>query len=296
MAFNESDPEGKARLSAFTQGLAVLGWTDGRNVRMDVRWDASTLDRMRMFAKELVALQPDLIFATTRAITAAFQRETQTIPIVFAAVSDPVEEGFVAGLPRPRGNVTGFINTEAGMAGKWLQLLIEIVPGVKRVAIMFNPDTAPSGGSYDLPSFQAAARTLKVEPITAPVRSDAEIETTITSLGREPRGGLVFMSDNFITLHRAPIVSLAAQNNVPAVYFASYMVRGGGLLSYGPDNLDIFRRSASYVDRIFRGEKPGDLPVQLPVKFEMAVNLKTAKALGLTIPETLLATADEVIQ
>jgi putative tryptophan/tyrosine transport system substrate-binding protein len=285
MAFNETDPEGKARLSGFTQGLTELGWIDGRNVRLDVRWDASTIDRMRMFAKELVALQPDVIFATTSAATAALQRETRTIPIVFASVSDPIEAGFVASLPRPRGNVTGFGNTEAGMVGKWLQLLMEIAPSVKRVAIMFNPDTAPSGGSYHLPLLGAAARTLKVEPITAP-----------GSLGREPGGALVFVPDNFITLHRAPIVSLAAQNNVPAVYFASYFVGGGGLLSYGPDVVDIFHRSASYVDRILRGEKPSDLPVQLPVKFEMAVNLKTAKALGLTIPETLLATADEVIQ
>jgi putative ABC transport system substrate-binding protein len=190
---------------------AMCGWT--------FVWDASTIDRMRMFAKELVALQPDVILATTRAVTAALQRETQAIPIVFAAVSDPVEEGFVAGLPRPRGNVTGFINTEAEMVGKWLQLLMEIAPGVKRVAIMFNPDTAPSGGSHDLPSFDAAARTLKVEPITAPVRSDAEIERIITSLGREPGGGLVFMPDNFITLHRAPIISLAARLNVRSIRY-----------------------------------------------------------------------------
>jgi putative tryptophan/tyrosine transport system substrate-binding protein len=296
MAFHETDPEGKARLSGFTQGLTELGWTDGRNVRMDVRWDANTIDRMRMFAKELVALQPDVIFATTRAVTAALQRETRTIPIVFAAVSDPVEEAFVAGLPRPRGNVTGFINMEAEMGGKWLQLLTEIAPGVKRVAIMFNPDTAPGGGSYYLPSFEAAARSLKVEPIAAPVQGEAEIETTITSLGREPGGGLVLMPDNFITLHRAPIVSLAARNNVPAVYFGGFFVRGGGLLSYGPDTVDIFRRSASYVDRILRGAKPADLPVQLPAKFEMAVNLKTAKALGLTVPQSILLSADEVIE
>jgi putative tryptophan/tyrosine transport system substrate-binding protein len=296
MAFNEADPEGKARLSGFTQGLTELGWIDGLNVRLDVRWDASTIDRMRMFAKELVALQPDVIFATTSAATAALQRETRTIPIVFASVSDPIEAGFVASLPRPRGNVTGFGNTEAGMVGKWLQLLMEIAPSVKRVAIMFNPDTAPSGGSYHLPLLGAAARTLKVEPITAPVRSEAEIETTIGSLGREPGGGLVFVPDNFITLHRAPIVSPAARNNVPAVYFGGFFVRGGGLLSYGPDTVDIFPRSASYVDRILRGEKPADLPVQLPVKFEMAVNLKTAKGLGLTVPQSILLSADEVIE
>jgi putative tryptophan/tyrosine transport system substrate-binding protein len=202
----------------------------------------------------------------------------------------------VAGLPRPRGNITGFINMEASMGGKWLQLLMEIAPGLKRAAIMFNPDTAPGGGSYYLPAFEAAARSLKVEPIIASVHSDAEIETVIGSLAREPGGGLVFMPDNFITLHRAPIVSLAARNNVPAVYFGSYFVRGGGLLSYGPDTVDIFRRSASYVDRILRGAKPADLPVQLPAKFEMAVNLKTAKALGLTVPQSILLSADEVIE
>jgi putative ABC transport system substrate-binding protein len=296
MAFNETDPEGKARLSGFTQGLAELGWTDGRNLRMDVRWDASTVDRTRMFAKELVALQPDIIFATTSAVTAAFQRETRTIPIVFAAVSDPVEAGFVAGLPRPGGNLTGFVSMEAGIAGKSLQLLTAIAPDVKRVAIMFNPDTASGGGSYHLPLIDAAARTLKVEPITALVRSEAEIEAMITSLGREPGGGLVFVPDNFITVHRAAIVSLAARNNVPAVYFASYFVGGGGLLSYGPDRVDNYRRTASYVDRILRGAKPGDLPVQLATKYEMAVNLKTAKALGLTVPQSILLRADEVIE
>jgi putative tryptophan/tyrosine transport system substrate-binding protein len=296
MAFDETDPEGKARLSAFTQGLAELGWTDGRNVRMEVRWDASTIDRTRMIAKELVALQPDVIFATTRAVTAAVQRETPTVPIVFAAVSDPVEEGFVASLPRPGGNITGFVNMEAGMGGKWLELLMEIAPGIKRVAIMFNPDTAPGGGSYHLPSFNAAARSLKVMPIAAPVHSDAEIETTITSLGHEPGGGLVCLPDAFTTLHRGPIVSLAARNNVPAVYSVSAFARDGGLLSYGPDPVDIFRRSASYVSRILRGEKPGDLPVQVPTKFEMAVNAKTPKALGLTVPQSILLRADEVIE
>jgi putative ABC transport system substrate-binding protein len=185
---------------------------------------------------------------------------------------------------------------EAGMAGKSLQLLTEIAPGVKRVAIMFNPDTAPSGGSYNLPSFDAAARSVNVEPITAPVRSKAEIETSITSLGREPKGGLVFPPDAFTTFHRRPIVSLAAQNSVPAVYSVSAFARDGGLLSYGPDRLDIFHRSASYVDRILRGAKPADLPVQVPTKFEMVLNAKTAKALGLTLPQSILLRADEVIE
>ena len=220
-----------------------------------------------MFAKELVDLQPDVILADATPATAALQRETRTIPIVFAVVSDPVGAGFVAGLPRPGGNITGFIIMEASMAGKWLELLTEIAPGIKRAAIMFNPDTAPGGGSYYLPSFEAAARSLKVEPIAAPVHSDAEIETVITSLGREPGGGLVVMPDTFMIVHRAPIILLAARNNVPAVYSNRRFVRDGGLLSYGPDSVDIFRRSASYVDRILRGAKPADLPVQLPIKF-----------------------------
>jgi putative tryptophan/tyrosine transport system substrate-binding protein len=296
MANDESDPEGKAWLSGFTQGLADLGWTDGRNVRMDVRWGAGNVDRTRMFAKELVDLQPETILAGTTPATAALQRETRTIPIVFASVSDPVGDGFVAGLPRPGGNITGFITMEAAMAGKWVELLTEIAPGVKRVATMFNPDTAPGGGSYFLPSFEAAARSLKVAPIAAPVHSDAEIETVITSLSREPRGGLVVMADAFMEVHRGPIILLAARNNVPAVYYYTVFARDGGLLSYGADRVDMFRRSASYVDRILRGAKPAELPVQLPVKFELIVNLKAAKAIGLAIPESFLLRADEVIE
>ena len=229
-------------------------------------------------------------------MTAALQRETRTIPIVFVIVADPIGAGFVASLPCPGGSSTGFIHIEAAMGGKWLQLLTQIVPGVKRVAIMFNPDTAAGGGSYYLPSFKAAARSFKVDLIVAPVHSDVEIERVITSLGREPGGGLVVMTDGFMFVHRAPIISLAARNDVPAVYPVIDFVRDGGLLSYGSDQADIFRRSASYVDRILRGAKPSDLPVQVPTKFELAVNAKTAKTLDLTIPETLLATADEVIQ
>jgi len=290
------DAQFQTWFEAFLQGLAQLGWTDSRNVRIDVRWSAGNVDRITMLAKELIDLQPDAILATSMLLTAVFQRETRTIPIVFATVADPVGEGFVVGLPRPGGNITGFISQEASMSGKWLELLTEIAPGVKRVAIMFNPYTASGGGSYFLPAFEAAARSFKVTPTAAPVRSDGEIETVMTSLGREPGGGLVVMSDAFMFVHRAPIILLAAQHNVPAVYANSGYARDGGLLSYGPDRADIFRRSASYVDRILRGAKPADLPVQVPTKFEMVVNLKTAKALGLTIPETLLATADEVIQ
>jgi len=296
IAFDETDPEGKARLSAFTQRLAELGWADGRNLSMEVRWTADNVDRLQIFAKELVNLQPDVIFTDSTPQTAAFQGETRTTPIVFAGLADPVGSGFVAGLPRPGGNITGFTNGEAGMGGKWQELLTEIAPRVKRVAAMFNPDTAPYITSYLLPSFEVAARSLKMEPIAVRVHSDAEIEMAITSLGREPGGGLVVMADIFTRVHRAPIILAAAQNNVPAVYWQSLFVRYGGLLSYGPDYVDIYRRTAAYVDRILRGAKPADLPVQLPVKFEMAVNVKTAKALGLTVPTSILVRADEVIE
>jgi putative ABC transport system substrate-binding protein len=278
------------------QGLADAGWTDGRNLRMDVRWAAGNVDRMRMFAKELVGLQPDVILSIGTPVTAALQRETRTIPIVFAGPSDPVGEGFVASLPRPGGNLTGFADAEAAMAGKWVEFLTEIAPGVKRVAVIFNPDTAPGGGSYYLPAFEAAARSLKVAPIAAPVHSDAEIEIVIASLGREPGGGLVVMADTFTNVHRALIIMLAARNNVPAVYPDSRFAREGGLLSYGPTDVDDFPRLASYVDRILRGAKPADLPVQLPTKFELVVNIKTAKSMGLTIPESFLLRADKVIE
>jgi putative tryptophan/tyrosine transport system substrate-binding protein len=296
MGFSETDPEAKAYITGFTQGLSELGWTHGRNLRMDVRWAAGNVDRMGALAKELVDLQPEVIIAHTTPVTAALQRETRAIPIVFANVADPVGAGFVASLSRPGGNITGFITQEKSLASKWLELLTQIAPGVKRAAMIFNPNTAPDGGSYFLPSFEAAARSLKVEPITAPVRSDAEIETVITTLGRESRGGLVAMQDLYINVHRARIILLAARNNVPAVYFNTSFAREGGLLSYGPDEADIFRRSASYVDRTLRGAKAADLPVQLPVKFLMGLNTRTAKALGLTVPPSILLSADEVLE
>jgi putative ABC transport system substrate-binding protein len=294
--YGENDPDGRSWLSAVTQELSRLGWTEGRNLRTDVRWAPGSIDPMRTAAKELVGLQPDVILSSSTAATTAFARETRTIPIVFAVVSDPVGDGFVASLPRPGGNITGFISMEAAMAGKWLELLTEIAPGVKRAAAMFNPDMAPGGGSYYLPAFEAAARSLKVTSIAAPVHSDAEIETVITSIGREPGGGLVLMPDNFNNVHRASIIAQAARNNVPAVYFGAVFAREAGLLSFGPDRKDIFRRSASYVDQILRGANPFDLPVQLPVKFEMALNAKTAKALGLNVPQSILLSADEVVE
>jgi putative ABC transport system substrate-binding protein len=261
---------------------------------MDVRWGDGDANRIRTLAQELVSLQPDIIATSGTPETVAVQRETQRIPIVFASVPDPVASGIVARLDRPSGNITGFATNEASLGGKWLELLSEIAPGVKRTAFMFNPDTAPV--STYMPSLETAARSLKVLPITAPVHGDVEIETAITALGSEPGGGLVVTADAFMTAHRVPIILAAARNNVPAVYIASNFARDGGLLSYGPDLVDPFRRAATYVDRILRGAKPGDLPVQFPTKFELVINLKTAKALGLTVPQSILLRADEVIE
>jgi putative tryptophan/tyrosine transport system substrate-binding protein len=296
MGFAEDDPNAKGWLARFVEGLVQLGWTDRLNVQMDVRWAAGNIERMRTFAKELVDLQPDVILASTTTVTAAFQRETRSVPIIFLLVADPVGSGFVASVPRPCGNLTGFMFVEASMAGKWVELLTEIAPGVRRVAFMFNPNTAPYVRTYLLPSFEAAGRSFKVEPIVAPVHSDAEIETVMTSLQREPGGDLVVMGEPFTEVRRALIISLAARNNAPAVYINSGWAREGGLLSYGPTIADEFHRAAPYVDRILRGAKPADLPVQLPVTFEMAVNAKTAKALGLTVPQSILLRADEVIE
>jgi len=291
--YDENDPVAKAGVSAFIQALAGLGWTVGRNVRLDLRWGGGDINRIRALAQQLVGLQPDIILTGGTPETAAVQRETRTIPIVFAGAADPVASGIVPRLNQPGGNVTGFAGSEASLAGKRLELLSEIAPGLKRVAFMFSPDN-PSALVF-VPSFETAVRSLKVEPITATVHSEAEIETAITALGREPGGGLVLM-DSFTLVHRAPIILAAARNNVPAVAFFSAFARDGGLLSYGFDSVDTFRRTASYVDRILRGAKPAELPVQLPTKFEMILNLKTAKALGLTVPLTLQAIADEVIE
>src|SRR6266404_9068329 len=236
MSLGENDPEGKAQLSGFTQGLADLGWSDGPNLRMDVRWGGGDVNRIRTFAKELVALQPDVILAQGTPVTAAFQRETQTIPIVFVTVTDPVGDGFVAGLPHPGGNITGFLTSESAITAKMFELLTEIAPGLRRVAMLFNPDTAPGGGTYYFRDFEAAARSTKVEPIAARARSDAEIEAIVTSLGRESGGGLVVMPDYFMVNHVGPIILLAARNNVPAVYPWRFVVaKDGALLSYGPD-------------------------------------------------------------
>jgi putative ABC transport system substrate-binding protein len=294
VGLDENDPAAKLRVSAFTQVLADLGWTAGRNMRMDLRWGGGDINRIRALAQELVGLQPDIIVTNATPAAVAVQRETRTIPIVFAGVSDPVGSGIVARLDRPSGNITGFTNNEASLGGKWLELLQEIAPGLRRAAIIFNPDTAPVWAH--MPSLETAAQSLKVVAIIAPVHSDAEIETAITAFGREPGGGLVVVPDEFMVAHRAPIISAAARNNVPVVYPQSEFARDGGLISYGADQVDSFRRAATYVDRILRGAKPAELPVQFPTKFEMVVNLKTAKALGLTVPQSILLRADEVIE
>jgi putative ABC transport system substrate-binding protein len=237
---------------------------------MDRRWHGGDINRIRALAQELVGLQPDIILASTIATTVALQRETRTIPIVFVNLRDPVASGIVQRLNRLGGNVTGFATFERSMGGKWLELLSEIAPGLKRAAIMFNPDLPPA--SAYMPSLETAARSLKVVPIAAPVHSDVEIEAAIIALGREPGGGLVVLTDVFTYAHRASIISAAARNNLPVLYHSSVYVREGGLLSYGVDGGDSYRRAATYVDRILRSEKPGDLPVQLPTKFEMVVN------------------------
>jgi putative ABC transport system substrate-binding protein len=294
MPADENDPEPKRRVSVFTQALADLGWADGRNVRTDLRWAGDDINRIRALAQELVGLQPDIILTNATPATAAVQRETRTIPIVFAGVAEPVASGIVTRLDRPSGNITGFATLEAPLGGKWVELLSEIVPGLNRAAIMFNPDTTPA--SVYVPSFETATQSFKVVPIIAPVHSDVEIETAIIGLGREPGGGLVVMPDVFMFAHRAPVILATARNSVPAVYSQSVFAKDGGLLSYGADPIDTFRRAASYIDRILRGAKPGDLPVQFPVKYEMVVNLKTAKALGLAVPQSILLRADEVIE
>jgi putative ABC transport system substrate-binding protein len=288
------DARGQARVATFRKELQTLGWAAGRNVQIDIRW-ASDKALMQKFAKELVALQPDLILSLNTPTTASLVQQTRTIPIIFVVVSDPVGSGFVASFPRPGGNVTGFTNIEPTMAGKWLELLKEIAPRVARVAFLFNPATAPYAELYLTP-FKAAAASLALETIAAPVRDTSELESTIAAQAGAPNGGLVVMTDSFFFTHKAETLSLAAHYRLPAVYPFRFFVEFGGLLSYGNDINDSFRRAATYADRILKGATPKDLPVQAPVKFELVINLKTAKALGLTVPPQLLSRADEVIE
>ena len=295
--FSDSDALAEGWLTAFRKGLDELGWRDGHNVQIDYRRAAGDAERLRVFAKDLVTLQPDVVFAVTTPAVASLLRETHTLPIVFAQVSDPVGSGFAASLARPGGNVTGFtnINIEASIGGKWLELVTQIAPAVRRVIMIYNPPTAPFANYYLRP-FEAAGTAQGVQARPAAVDSDTEIENTLDSLAREPGGGFVVLPDTFTGIHRDQIVSLAAHYRLPAVYPFRWFAEIGGLLSYGIDSDDMFRRAASYVDRILKGEKPAELPVQAPTKFEMVINLKTAKALGIGIPPMLLATADEVIE
>ena len=296
MGLPEDDRRAQARVAAFRDALRTLGWAEGQNVRIDIRWtttsDAPTMERL---AKELVALRPDVILSHNTPTTATLLKRTRTIPIVFAVVSDPIGSGFVANFARPGGNVTGITNIEPTMASKWLELLKEVAPRVVRVAFLFNPATAPYA-EYYLSPFKAAAASVAMEPIAAPVRSTFELESAIAAQARTPNGGLVVMTDSFMVTHRAEITALAARHRVPAVYPFRDFVEAGGLLFYGNDLLDSFQRAAAFADRILKGAAPSELPVQAPVKFELVINLKTAKALGLTIPPSLLLRADQVIE
>jgi ABC-type uncharacterized transport system substrate-binding protein len=296
VGYAEDDSEAQTRLAAFKQGLLTLGWSEGRNLKIDVRWASGDADRANTFARELVALQPEVIMSNTTPVTAALHNATKTIPIVFVAVSDPVGAGFVASLPRPGSNITGFINLERTLGGKWLELLKEIAPRVTQVAVMFNPQTAPYTEEIYLPSMEIAAKKLGVKQFKSLVYRTTDIEEAISGLGREPGSGLIAMTDSFMTVHRKAVIDLTIQNKLPLMYYVSVAPREGGLISYGIDLTDLFGRSASYVDRILRGAKPAELPVQLPTKFELTINLKTAKALGLTVPSTLLTSANEVIE
>ena len=289
------DPEGQARLALFRQGLQELGWTDGRNVRIDYRWAAADADRSRTYAVELVALAPDVILASASGSVAALLQTTRTVPIVFANVIDPVGAGFVAKLARPGGNATGFTLFEYSLSGKWLELFKEIAPNLTRIAILRDPALAAGIGQYAV--IQAMAPpSFGVELSPIDVRDAGEIERDVAAFARESNGGLIVTASSGAMARRELIIMLAARHRLPAVYPFRYYVTEGGLISYGPDPTDQFRRAAGYVDRILKGEKAADLPVQAPTKYELAINLKTAKALGVTVPPSLLARADEVIE
>jgi len=296
MSYPETDPDAQAFFAAFREGLQKLGWMEGRNVRFDTRWtSAGNVEEMQRFAKELVALQPDLMLGHTTTATVALRQQTRTIPVIFAFVSDPVGSGLVASFPHPGGNVTGFMVMEPTMAGKWLELLKEIAPRVTRVAFLFNPATA-TYAEYYLKPFKAVAASLAVEAIASPVRDTSELETVIATYAREPNVGLIVMPDTFNDAHRAEITSLTARYRLPAICPFRFYAKVGCLLSYGNEAIDNFRRAAQYADRILKGEKPSDLPVQAPVTFVLTINLKTAKALGLDVPAQLQQRADEVIE
>ena len=294
LSTSESDPLAGKRMKSFQEGLRELGWIEGRNVRFDNRWAEGDAHRYGAYAAELVSLGPDVILTGGTPSLRALQQATRTIPIVFVSVSDPVGDGFVASLATPGGNMTGFSNYDPAMVGKWLELLKEIAPNTKKVAVVYNPDTAPD--SIFLPPLKNAMHSFAMQMVPTLVRTVAEIESAIAALGSEPAAGLLAIPDSYTYVHRALFTTQAAKHGVPAVYPFSVFATSGGLVSYGVEFTDQFRRASSYVDRILKGAEPGDLPVQEPTKFELVINLKTAKALGLTVPPSLIARADEVIE
>jgi putative tryptophan/tyrosine transport system substrate-binding protein len=293
MGTSENDPESPERIAAFREVLGKLGWSEGRNLAIDFRWGGGNPLRMRDLAKELIAARPDIVVAESTPATEALRQESSTTPIVFFAVANPIGSGFVTSLPRPGGNITGFTNLEASMGGKWLELLKEVAPRIVRAAAIFNPQT--HSGQY-WPAIEAAGPLLAVEFAKAPIQSAAEIENVFVALAKKANAGLVVMPDTFTLAQRGLIVALSAQYRLPSIYAFRVFARSGGLISYGNDLVEGYRNAASYVDRILRGERPSDLPVQAPTKLQLVINLKTAKALGLEVPQTLLVRADEVIE
>jgi putative tryptophan/tyrosine transport system substrate-binding protein len=296
MGYPESDSEAQVYIAAFRDGLQRLGWTEGRNSRIDIRWATpADTDSMQRFAKELVALQPDIILSHVTPTTAVLLQQTRSVPIVFALVADPVGSGFVASFAQPGGNATGFISMESSMSSKWLELLKEIAPRIARVVMIYNPPAAKFA-EYWLDPFRTAAASIAVEAIVAPVHNMSELESVVAAQAHEPNGGLIVMPDSFMDAHRVEITSLAARYRLPAAYAHRFFAVLGGLLSYGVDQTDNFRRAATYADRILKGGKPANLPVQAPTKYVLTINLKSAKALGLTVSPSLISRADEVIE
>ena len=295
IGFAENDPAVQSWLAAFRDALAKLGWREGSNLQIEVRWTGYDVDKIKTFAKELVDLRPDAILSVTTPVTNALIRETQTIPIVIVTVADPISSGFVANLGRPGGNLTGFALYEPSMGGKWLELLKQIAPGVTRVALLFNPATTVPVKFY-MSSIEAAASSFAIQASTAPVHAKDEIEGVIATLAGNPGAGLIVMQDLFNTVNRDLIIATAARSRVPAIYFVRAFTDSGGLISYGPDFAEQYPQAAEYIDRILKGEKPGNLPIQMPIKVPLIINLKTTKALGLDVPVHLLQLADEVIE
>lgn len=292
----ESDAEAQTEVAAFRDELQRLGWIRGRNVELEIRWAAGDVEKITAYAKELVALQPDVIVSRTTPATAALLQQTHTIPIVFIGPSDPVGAGFVTSLARPGGNATGFTNVEASLGGKWVELLKELNSSIVRIGVLFDPKTAPDNGLFYLRQIQNAARSIAAEPVAIPIHDAVEINRAVDLFARDPNGALLIQPDVATHNNRALIFSLAARHHLAAVFAYPYYVSEGGLAAYGVDVVDLYRRAAAYVDRILRGERPDQLAVQAPIKFQLAINLKTARAIGLSVPPALLARADEVIE